>query len=306
MTNPQDVVQAYRNAGWNLPFPLPAGKKFPPPEGFTGVYGQYPDGHDVRIWIEQDRYHNYGIRAPEGVIGIDWDAYKGHPLYAWLTVYVDAAPRSTSKGGDQNAAIYWLRVDEDLVEQLRDRHFAEAGTEVIRKQHRYAVVWPSIHPDTGDRYEWYGPLAGADLDENYAEPLDYPPAIDDLPHIPRATVEAAIKQYGGGKRTSSGVSRRGAGDLERDDARRRRRDRRAVRPDVRARHRARRARPRQGPLLDVGRQPGSRGAFDHAARRRLDAAPPEAEELVDPYHERRQGWEAADARSGPSRRAART
>jgi hypothetical protein len=216
MTNPQDVVQAYRNAGWNLPFPLPAGKKFPPPEGFTGVYGQYPDGHDVRIWIEQDRYHNYGIRAPEGVIGIDWDAYKGHPLYAWLTVYVDAAPRSTSKGGDQNAAIYWLRVDEDLVEQLRDRHFAEAGTEVIRKQHRYAVVWPSIHPDTGDRYEWYGPLAGADLDENYAEPLDYPPAIDDLPHIPRATVEAAIKQYGGGKRTSSGVSRRGAGELQRD------------------------------------------------------------------------------------------
>jgi hypothetical protein len=212
MTNPRYVAAAYMRAGWDYPFPLPAGKKFPPPSGYTGADGQYPTRDAVDRWIEEGRYANYGIRAPEGVIGIDWDAYKGYQLYSWIGDHLDSAPRSTSKGGGQDAAIYWVRVDADLVEQLRDRHFAEAGTEVIRAQHRYGVVWPSIHPDTGDRYEWY-PARDRNEDD---EPLGYPPTLGDLPYIPRDTVMAAITHYGGGKRTPSGVSRRAAGELQRD------------------------------------------------------------------------------------------
>lgn len=209
MTNPRDVVVAYTDAGWNPPFPLPARKKGPPLLGFTGYEGRHPDAHDARTWIETGRYGNYGLRAPEGIIGVDFDAYKGGELYDWLAPYIAAAPRSTSKGGDERSAIYWMQAAEDLTEQLRDSHFAEAGTEVIRTQHRYGVVWPSIHPDTGARYEWYA--AGE------TEPLDSPPAIDDLPIVPRSVIEEAIRQYGGGsKRRSSGVSRRGSSELQRD------------------------------------------------------------------------------------------
>jgi hypothetical protein len=207
MTRPYEVVRAYIDAGWDAPFPLPAGKKFPPPEGFTGAGGRYPTNEDFDRWIEQDRYGNYGVRAPLGVIGIDWDFYKGHQLYDWVMPYICRAPRSTSKGGDDESAIYWVRVPVHLVEQLRDRHFAEAGTEVIRAQHRYAVVWPSVHPDTGQTYRWYA--AGSET------PLDGPPELDDLPAVTQEVLTKVIAQYGGGRRTgkSSGVSRRGAGEL---------------------------------------------------------------------------------------------
>lgn len=210
MTLPYEVARAYIDAGWDAPFPLPAGKKFPPPEGFTGAGGRYPTNEDIDRWIDQDRYANYGIRAPLGVIGIDFDAYKGGELYPWVQPYIATAPRSTSKGGAERSAIYWVHVPLDLVEQLRDRHFAEAGTEVIRAQHRYAVVWPSIHPDTGTRYEWY--TDGSD------SPLVGPPDIGALPAIPYDVVHGAIQQYGGARRTgkSSGVSGRGAGELTRD------------------------------------------------------------------------------------------
>lgn len=210
MTNPRDVVVAYHSAGWEAPFPLPAGKKSPPLYGYTGHDGQYPTDSDVTRWTAEGRYGNYGLRAPEGVIGIDWDAYKGYDVYDWIKPHLRQAPRSTSKGGEERSAIYWVRVDADLVEQLRDRHFAEAGTEVIRAQHRYAVVWPSIHPDTGDIYEWY-------LPDGDPSALNGPPHVNLMPYVPRERVEEAIKRYGGGKRTSSGVSgRRVASELQRD------------------------------------------------------------------------------------------
>ena len=40
----------YLDLGWS-PLPLPAGAKSPPPEGFTGYAGSYPDEAQVRRWV---------------------------------------------------------------------------------------------------------------------------------------------------------------------------------------------------------------------------------------------------------------
>lgn len=206
--NPWEVTREYINAGWDAPFPLPAGKKFPPPDGFTGYEGRYPTNEDVDRWIEQRRYGNFGLRAPQGVIGIDWDSYKGHDLYDWVKPYIADAPRSTSKGGEEKSAIYWLGVDPAFLEDLRDRHFAEAGTEVIRPQHRYAVVWPSVHPDTGSTYEWYA--GGSTVRCN-----GWVPNVEDLPYIPSHVLEAVMAKYGAssGRRTGKSSGMSGSGQL---------------------------------------------------------------------------------------------
>src|SRR5690606_8510731 len=54
------------------------------------------------------------------------------------------------------------------------------GVEVVHHGHRYAVAWPSVHPDTGGTYGWYEP------DGRKAEGVI--PAPEDFPELPAAWV----------------------------------------------------------------------------------------------------------------------
>lgn len=56
---------------------------------------------------------------------------------------------------------------------------SEAGKdiEIIRHGHRYAMVWPSIHPE-GRGYVWAGSVNG-----------HIPPTVAELPDLPAAWVE---------------------------------------------------------------------------------------------------------------------
>jgi hypothetical protein len=110
------------------------------------------------------------------VIGVDYDARKGGDVFDWLKPYIALAPRSTARGGDNPSGVYFLRVPDHLLPDIRDRHLAEFGTEAVRPQHRYAAVWPSVHKDTGTVYEWYLP--------GETTPHDGPPSIDLLPGVP--------------------------------------------------------------------------------------------------------------------------
>lgn len=56
--------------------------------------------------------------------------------------------------------------------------------EIIQRGHRYSVVYPSIHPDTGAQYRWYG-YEGEELEDL--------PAIDDLEELPAAWLEYLAK-----------------------------------------------------------------------------------------------------------------
>ena len=56
---------------------------------------------------------------------------------------------------------------------------AGPSIEIIRHAHRYAVVWPSIHPETGVPYRWYRP-DGSPADEGEI------PGLGDLAELPTA------------------------------------------------------------------------------------------------------------------------
>ena len=79
------VAEFYCRAGW-APFPLPEGKKSPPPEGRTGEAGIDADADQVRLWITQSGNGNIGLRVPANVIGIDVDNYDGKAGGADLAV----------------------------------------------------------------------------------------------------------------------------------------------------------------------------------------------------------------------------
>ena len=59
--------------GWS--FPLPEGKKSPPPDGCTGEDGVDADADQLRLWVAQNGRRNIGLRMPTTVIGIDVDNY---------------------------------------------------------------------------------------------------------------------------------------------------------------------------------------------------------------------------------------
>ncbi len=84
MTGYAQAQGIYLAAGWNAPLPLQRGTKGPPPSGFTGKNGVYPNDIDLAVWAEQFPDGNICIRMPDDVvvegrdfwvIGFDSDCY---------------------------------------------------------------------------------------------------------------------------------------------------------------------------------------------------------------------------------------
>jgi hypothetical protein len=165
-----DVYQAYRDAGWT-PAPLPRGEKWPPPTGYTGHDRRQPRDRDYARWATEEPDGNVMLVMPEGVIGIDRDNYHGagttmkslHRAHGGLPV----TPESTSR--DDGSGISFYRVPPGT----RLRGAAGQGIEVIQVHHRYAVVWPSIHPE-GRMYRWM----------TLGEPAVGIPVVSSLPELP--------------------------------------------------------------------------------------------------------------------------
>ena len=66
----------YWEAGWRAPLPFPPGRKAPPPKGYTGHEGRWPDDDQIATWArEERRLSNLALRVNYGLIGIDVDAY---------------------------------------------------------------------------------------------------------------------------------------------------------------------------------------------------------------------------------------
>lgn len=136
----------------------------------------------IAEWIANPfwRDANIALRA-EGWIGIDVDAYEGKQgdkTLAALEEELGELPMtitSTARGQGQPSRIHFFRVPEGLrfVTRFPD-------VEIVQHSHRYAAVFPSVHPKTGAVYSWYG------YDE---EPLADLPAIDDFEELPPAWLE---------------------------------------------------------------------------------------------------------------------
>ena len=153
-----DSIEAYRVSGLGAPLPVPRGRKAPPPSGFTGESGAVPSDLDYTEWRTEHSGDNTALRTSADVIGVDVDAYdrkSGAQLLRSLEEVHGPLPDTyRSSAREAPSGIRWFVADPDLIEQMGGEF--GAGIEIIRYQHRYAVVAPSIHPN-GDPYRWYGP-----------------------------------------------------------------------------------------------------------------------------------------------------
>lgn len=196
-----DAVADYAQAGWPCVLPVPR-KKSPPPNGFTGAEGRDTDPMQLVAWVgphlpgctlrgkDACDLHDRGdysiaLRMPDGVIGIDVDAYTkagvakhgAESLAAAVERWGELpASWSSTARGDGPSRIRFYRVPPARYATK----LPGGDVEIIQRHHRYAVVWPSPHPDAGDIYRWYDPAGNA---------VDAPPKPGELPELPEAWVE---------------------------------------------------------------------------------------------------------------------
>ena len=181
-----DAARAYWSAGWANPIPVE--RKWPPPKGYTGYDGKNVSWPDIQAWLDgEEGDHNIALRLPDDIIGIDVDAHDGKSGEMSLAAAEAAlgplppTARSTSRASFGASGIRFYRVPPGANLRGAEKRFrARFGdhVDIIRRDHRYAVVWPSVHPDTGNTYTWY--------DENVAT-REIPKPVD-LVTLPEAWV----------------------------------------------------------------------------------------------------------------------
>ncbi len=171
------AVRELASRGWS-PLPLPASRKTPPPNGFTGA--DAPDATPAQIdaWVRTGAFGNVAVRVGDEEIGIDVDDYDGKGGAQTLVSAEDTfgslpdGPRSGNRGVDDPSCVRWFRKPAGV-----KLHSPGKGIDLLQRHHRYAVVAPSLHPD-GRRYEWFG-----------TDGPDVPPRTSDLPELPVAWIE---------------------------------------------------------------------------------------------------------------------
>jgi hypothetical protein len=187
MTGPYAAAaELYWQAGWRGVLPLPAGKKSPPPDGWTGHGAPYPSYADITTWVEDKPRANLALRLPADILGLDVDAYGDKPGAATLAELetehgpLPATWISTSRDdGISGIRLFQVPVGVNWISAL-------PGIETIHAGHRYLVAAPSIHPDTGRKYRWTSPAGKA---------ADQPPGPAGLPELPLPWVVALARPY---------------------------------------------------------------------------------------------------------------
>lgn len=181
-----DAVDHYWQAGWRGILPLRRAHKKTPPAGFTGRAGQTPSYADVLAWADLYPDGNLCLRLPDGVIGIDVDAYGAKTGAAALTEaekrwgHLPDTVRTTSRSdGISGIRLYRIPAGVQLNEGIDFPDLGVGDIEIVQRHHRYALAWPSTHPE-GGQYRWL----------NHAGQPATIPNIDDLPELPTAWIKA--------------------------------------------------------------------------------------------------------------------
>jgi hypothetical protein len=180
------AAEIYWNAGWQGVLPLKRGSKWPPPKGFTGYDGADPSYADILQWGELYADGNLCLRLPDGVIGIDVDAYGAKTGAAAFTEAVKRwgalpeGPQSSSRDGDLVSGLRLFRVPPNTLLEtvIVFPEMSIGDIEIIQRHHRYVVCWPSLHPEGRD-YWWrnsQGQLLGV-------------PGLDDIPWLPQPWID---------------------------------------------------------------------------------------------------------------------
>ncbi|MFD3849225.1 bifunctional DNA primase/polymerase [Streptomyces microflavus] len=182
-----DGAPVYAEAGWAGV--IPAKGKVVQLQGVTGGSGRQTQPDEYLKWAETGPggYYrqNIALRLSDALVGLDVDAYDGKPGAATLEALeaaqgvLPATFSSTSRGpGPSRIFFYRLPAGTGRLNTLPG-----PGIETIQHHHRYAVVWPSRHPGTGETYRWFGP-DGERLEDGVV------PSPEDFPELPAAWVAA--------------------------------------------------------------------------------------------------------------------
>ena len=176
-----EAFELYRAAGWDGVLPLPARRKKNPPNGYTGRDGAWPSYADCYAWAEEQPNGNVCLRLPENVIGIDVDNYDDKPggdtLARWVAEYGPLP--ATWRTGSRTDGVSGIRLYR-VPAGLQWPGDLGGGIEIIQTRHRYAIVWPSVHPN-GGTYRW-APEADTLAQSG---PV---PRLEELPELPAAWV----------------------------------------------------------------------------------------------------------------------
>ncbi|MEV7342900.1 AAA family ATPase [Streptomyces sp. NPDC093544] len=198
-------------AGYTGMTPLRKSDKLPAMKGVTGRLGVQlrPGEYAGKKSLAEFKRHNIGWRL-EGYVGIDVDQYgnkHGAEQIAALEAEhgpLPAGPSTTSRGdGPSRIRPFRLPDGADPKEEFRDG--LGPDIDVIQRHHRTIVVWPSVHPKTGETYRWY------DKHGNLM-PEGQVPALDDFPVLPGAWLELLRKPQrehrpGAGLRVNEAIER---------------------------------------------------------------------------------------------------
>lgn len=183
-----DSWQQYWQAGWRRVLCMRPNTKSPPPSGFTGGQGAETRWGDCFEWATERQPDgrgpdgNVALGMDDTVIGIDVDAYNGktgaRTLAEATTRWGELPPTWSSSARDDGiSGIRLCRVPAGtrLVESIKFPEVGIGHIEVVQRHHRYAMVWPSIHPETRTPYRWCDPNGSI---------TDRVPRVDDLPDLP--------------------------------------------------------------------------------------------------------------------------
>lgn len=193
----RDVAMAYRKKGFFGVLPLPHKQKEAPPSNYTGKIANHPKVEEIEKWIADGKPHNICVRLAGcddkyELIGIDVDDYfkdgkkkNGGDQLAALEALHGVLPDTwiSSARTDGVSGIRWYRVPRGMA----FRGKVEKDIECIQKRHRYAVVWPSIHPD-GGTYWWY-PTGYVPSKENKRIWDSILPLATEFPLLPKAWID---------------------------------------------------------------------------------------------------------------------
>lgn len=164
--------------------------KDPPPPGYTGwKHGdKWPTDDKAAEWTRERGHFNIALRLARDFVSLDVDAYKPGAVDTMkaITAAHGKLPRTwVSSSRSDGSGIRLFRLPFDVTEGVfantinhPDGTDQTAG-EVIHHGHRFAVVWPSIHPDTGNTYQWHH----QDTGESRI------PLPDEIPELPAEWVD---------------------------------------------------------------------------------------------------------------------
>jgi putative DNA primase/helicase len=202
-------AEKYRSVGYISPIPLPPGKKNPPPTGFTGHGGSDVGEQQLAKWLAGtdpgQRYPiakcNIGIRLScvgdeFEMVGIDVDHHpedkddpkEGGPQLEYLETLYGKLPSTWTSSARTNgvAGIRFFLAPKGLAWR-GDCGVHGPDIDIISRCYRFAVVFPSINPDAGNRqYWWYPPgfRPDGDLDSINRDHWGLIPNPARLPHLP--------------------------------------------------------------------------------------------------------------------------